>query len=147
MKHLIYIIIYCILFACKNPSAKTPRFLESKGQNQHSGGEAIELNGGEKWKINKDMIIYIRDMEKEVISFSLRNNSDYKILSDKLQNDIDLLTSNCTMKGKAHDELHKWLLPYIEMADDFSKAKNMAESSEKLEKIKTAFKLFNKNFQ
>lgn len=47
------------------------------------------------------------------------------------------------MKGQAHDELHKWLLPYIELVDDFSKDK----SNENLAKIQESFTTFNQYFQ
>lgn len=47
------------------------------------------------------------------------------------------------MKGEAHDELHKWLLPYIELVDHFSKDK----SNENLAKIQESFTTFNQYFQ
>ncbi len=60
---------------------------------------------------------------------------------------FDLLTSNCTMKGKAHDELHKWLLPYIDMVKELSEAKDETEASKLFENIQISFTTFNKYFQ
>ena len=56
---------------------------------------------------------------------------------------LDLLTSNCTMKGQAHDELHKWLLPYLDLVTDFSKDK----SAEQFAEIQNAFTTFNQYFE
>ena len=40
-------------------------------------------------------------MENDVISFAKIEQKDYKSLAEKLQSNIDLLTSNCTMKGQS----------------------------------------------
>ena len=40
------------------------------------------------------------------------------------------------MKGKAHDELHKWLLPYIDLVKELSEAKDETEAE------KNNFKIF-----
>jgi hypothetical protein len=72
---------------------------------------------------------------------------NYKSLSEKLQSNIDLLTSNCTMKGKAHDELHKWLLPYIDLVKELSEAKDPTEAEKQFQNIQTSFNTFNQYFQ
>ena len=51
------------------------------------------------------------------------------------------------MDGKAHDELHKWLLPYIEMVDKLNKSKNNDEALHTFEEIKASNKLFNIYFK
>ncbi len=72
---------------------------------------------------------------------------DFTQLAASLQKNIDLLTSNCTMEGKAHDELHKWLLPYIDMVDKLKKSKNNDEALQTFEEIKASYKLFNIYFE
>ena len=79
-------------------------------------------------------------MEKEVASTP---NENYQVLIDNLGRNIDLLTSNCTMEGEAHDELHKWLLPFIEDVKVFSNDK----SADNFTKIKNAFITFNQYFE
>ncbi|MBK9526199.1 MAG: hypothetical protein IPO39_16060 [Bacteroidetes bacterium] len=86
-------------------------------------------------------------MENDIISFAKVEQKDYKSLSEKLQSNIDLLTSNCTMKGKAHDELHKWLLPYIDLVKELSEAKDETEASKQFQNIQTSFTAFNQYFQ
>ena len=93
------------------------------------------------------MITHIRNMENDVVSFAKVEQKDYKSLSEKLQSNIDLLTSNCTMKGKAHDELHKWLLPYIDLVKELSEAKDETEASKHFENIQISFTTFNQYFQ
>ena len=134
------------LFSCndkaKNESAETSQATKTE-VHEHSNDETIQLNGGQKWKVDVDMMAHIRTMENDVTSFDKETPENYQLLADNLKKNLDLLTSNCTMKGEAHDELHKWLLPYIELVDDFSKDK----SNENLAKIQESFTTFNQYFQ
>ena len=46
------------------------------------------------------------------------------------------------MEGKDHDELHKWMLPYIDMADKLNKSKNNEDAQHTFNDIVSSFKLF-----
>ena len=144
-------VISLFLFSCGNTSnEKSNEQTETAIHEEHhhdDESEAIELNNGEKWKVDANMITHIRNMENDVISFANVEQKDYKSLSEKLQSNIDLLTSNCTMKGKAHDELHKWLLPYIDLVKELSEAKNETEATKQFENIQISFTTFNQYFQ
>lgn len=130
-------------FSCNTQSKEEKPAKIKTAEHQHSESEAIQLNEGEKWKVDDNMILYIRNMEKDVVNFEKEDDKNYSLLADKLKVNLDLLTSNCTMKGEAHDELHKWLVPYIELVDAFSKEK----SANQLIEIQHSFKTFNQYFQ
>ncbi|MEN9489286.1 MAG: hypothetical protein RL494_1551 [Bacteroidota bacterium] len=135
--------IVLFLFSC-NTKSNAEKTTEIKTEeHQHSDTEAIQLNKGKKWKVDDNMMLHIRNMEKDVMNFNSENNKNYPLLANKLKSNIDLLTSNCTMKGEAHDELHKWLVPYIELVDEFSKEKSKNQFIE----IQESFKTFNQYFQ
>ena len=144
-------VIGLFLFSCGNTSnekSKEQTETVTHKEHQHNAEiQTIELNNGEKWKVDANMITHIRNMENDVISFAKVEQKDYKSLSKKLQSNIDLLTSNCTMKGKAHDELHKWLLPYIDLVKELSEAKDETEASKHFENIQISFTTFNQYFQ
>jgi hypothetical protein len=153
MKKLIILIplISLFLFSCRNTvNEKSNEQTQSviQQENHHNDeSEAIELNNGEKWKVDANMITHIHNMENDIISFTEIEQKNYKSLSEKLQSNIDLLTSNCTMKGKAHDELHKWLLPYIDLVKELSEAKDPTEAEKQFQNIQTSFNTFNQYFQ
>lgn len=134
-KIVTFLIMGLLLISCKNNGS-------SNEQN-----EKLQLNNGEKWKVDEKMLVYIRNMESDILDFSNTDQKDFNILSEKLQSNIDLLTSNCTMKGDAHDALHKWLLPYIEIVNTLSETKNATEASTQFENIQTSFSTFNQYFQ
>ena len=116
------------------------------GCNTHSN-EPLELDNGQKWKVVETMLIYIQNMENDVTSFKGKTLDEYKNLSKDLKKNIDLLVSNCTMKGQAHDELHKWLLPYMKLVDKFSATETAQEASEYFQQIKKSFTNFNQYFK
>ena len=153
MKKIIILIpvISLFLFSCGNTSKEKPKeqteTVTHKEHHHNAEIQTIELNNGEKWKVDANMLTHIRNMENDVISFAKVEQKDYKSLSEKLQSNIDLLTSNCTMKGKAHDELHKWLLPYIDLVKELSEAKNETEATKQFENIQISFTTFNQYFQ
>jgi len=109
--------------------------------------EAIQLNNGEKWKVNVEMIQHIRNMEKDISDYSNSGQIDHKLLAEKLLVNVNLLTSSCTMNGKAHDELHKWLLPYIGLLKEFSEANNETEVEKLFQSIVNSMTTFNNYFQ
>ena len=144
-------VISLFLFSCGNTSnekSKEQTETVTHEEHQHNAEiQNIELNNGEKWEVDANMITHIRNMENDVISFAKVEQKDYKSLSKQLQSNINLLTSNCTMKGKAHDELHKWLLPYIDLVKELSEANNETEAEKQFENIQNSFTTFNQYFQ
>lgn len=117
-------------------------------EHQHGDhNEPIELNKGEKWKVNEDMMVHIQNMQRDINSFEATSTDDYVALADKIETNIGLVASNCTMKGKAHDELHKWLLPYIDLFEVFTDSKTEQEYASNFEEIKKSFITFNTYFE
>lgn len=140
-----------LLYSCGNSTNEKlnnqPEVAKHNDHHHDDESEAIELNNGEKWTVDANMLTHIRTMENDVISFAKVEQKDYKVLSEKLQANIDLLTSNCTMTGQAHDELHKWLLPYMDLVKSLYEAEDEAEAAKQFEKIKISFSTFNQYFQ
>lgn len=155
---LLSAVLLSINYSCSNPvNEKTTESSVTEvtspaqeSEHHHSGLDSIELNNGAKWTVVPDMMKYIRTMETDINHFIETKSAelkDFQKLSTSLQKNIDLLTSNCTMEGKAHDELHKWLLPYIDMVDKLNKSKNNDEALRIFEEIKASYKTFNLYFE
>lgn len=153
MNKLILTFLVCsvILYSCENSKKEISNIkteTENKSEHQHEHDiQTIELNKGEKWKVEPKMLKHIRTMESNIMLYAESNDIKYKALSNKLQSNIDLLTSNCTMTGKAHDELHKWLLPYIDLVQELNQSKTESEASLIFKEIQLSFSTFNNYFQ
>ena len=121
-----------------------------KSEHHATESDSIEFNNGAKWIVVPDMMKHIRNMESDIHQFSKTAHAElieYSKLGASLQKNIDLLTSNCTMEGKPHDELHKWLLPYIDMVDKLNKSSNTEEAQKMFIEIVSSFKMFNIYFE
>lgn len=140
-----------LIAGCRQTSTetnnKTSPTITTEEEKQDSAAAGIELNKGEKWMVDTNMMTPIRNMENDIHSFAQHEPKDYKLLANKLQTTINLLTSNCTMKGKAHDELHKWLLPFIDMANRLAAAKEKNEAEKEFRNIASSFTTFNIYFE
>ncbi len=155
---ILTMVVIVITYGCNNTinkensgvSSIKPLESTNEGEHQHSESDSIELNNGAKWTVIPAMMKYIRAMELDINRFSETKHTeliDFTQIGASLQKNIDLLTSNCTMEGKAHDELHKWLLPYIDMVDKLNKSKNSDEALRTFEEIKASYKTFNLYFE
>ena len=51
------------------------------------------------------------------------------------------------MTGQAHDELHKWLIPFLKITKEFKEAKSIDKQKQHLQEIQTAFLEFNTYFK
>lgn len=107
----------------------------------------IELVNNEKWEVNKEMMIHIKNMESDIEVSSNQSNPNYEELGSQLDENIGLLTSNCTMTGKAHDELHKWLLPFIDLVKDLNATDSKEVQQESFDAIQESMNEFNTYFK
>jgi hypothetical protein len=113
----------------------------------HGPYATLELNDGKKWVVDKPMMANIRSMEKAVHDFDGAAGRDHVVLATTIQDDLGRLVTNCTMKGKAHDELHKWLMPFLGFSAEYSKATDPKVQQQKFAEIKNAFVVFNAYFE
>jgi hypothetical protein len=145
------ILVSFSLFSCNNSATEPATELgETNDHSDHQHTDAahgIALNNGEKWSVDATMLVHIRALESDINTFATANQKDYAALVEKLKSNLDVLTSNCTMTGTAHDELHKWLLPYIDLVDALSEATDDTYAALQFETLQASFATFNQYFQ
>jgi hypothetical protein len=140
--------VLTILLSCTNTTNKQVQTIPIVAENNIENTLGIQLNGGNKWKVVPEMLIHIRAMERDVTNFKINNElANYKALAQNLQLNIDKLTANCTMEGQAHDELHKWLLPYIDDVAVLATIDTTTKATVKYNQIKNTFEVFNVFFE
>ncbi len=142
-----------VVYACNNAAKKEnseTTNVQMPDSSVSTIGDSIKLNKGAKWTVIKEMMVFIRNMESDVKSFSEIGHNDLKDfhqLAENLQKNINLLTSNCTMSGEAHDELHKWLIPYMQVVSELGESENLENAQQIVSTIETSFKVFNTYFE
>ncbi|HMN32793.1 MAG: hypothetical protein IT215_01015 [Chitinophagaceae bacterium] len=138
-----------VFYSCNNtaPSENNSSQITVNHSEEQNQEEAIILDNGKKWKVNDNMLPYILDAEKIFIAYLDNHDVDFKKLAKDLENKNDSLTSNCTMEGQAHDELHKWLLPHLELTEKLSSAESENEAQNQIKELKLSFETFHKYFE
>jgi hypothetical protein len=155
-KFILPLALSIIIFGCSTASENKEEVATQEAEatieatedeHHHEELEAIVLDKGNKWKVIESMLIYIRNMEKAVSSFEGKQSEDYTALAKTIDDNLIELTSSCTMEGQAHDELHKWLVPFIELSEQFDVATELAEQEKIYHDFKTSFVEFNTYFE
>ena len=107
----------------------------------------LELNDGERWVVNEEMKPYVAKSEELLATYQQNDNADHQALGTQLQEQNTLLIQSCTMTGKSHDELHKWLHPHIELTELLEKAEHPADAGVIVGRIKDSFATYRRYFQ
>ncbi|MFN3343466.1 MAG: hypothetical protein ACK40M_12265 [Flavobacteriales bacterium] len=134
-------------FAEKSTTVTDADTIQEQQQQHHEDEDGIQLNDGKKWVVEPKMLVYIRTIESALHNFKGTTMDDYNQLAELIDNELGLLTGKCTMSGKAHDELHKWLLPFIDSSNSFFDEEELSQKKEKLSALKTSFETFNTYFE
>lgn len=108
--------------------------------------DKIALNNGEKWMVNEEMKPHVTATEDLFNTYVSSNGTDYNKLATDMKTNIDQLIKSCTMQGQSHDELHKWLHPFMEQVAELKEAKTKEEAAEVLTDIKTSFEVYHEYF-
>ncbi len=139
-----------LLSACEPAATNTQAPVEVDGnlaESSASNPYEIELVGGKKWEVEAHMMSFIREMESQVKSFDAAKAGNDVLLADNLHVGIDSLTSKCVMEGQAHEELHKWLLPYIDLVDVYAASAGTESAKTDFKEIEKSFAEFNNYFE
>ena len=157
-KTFLLAVISFALFSCNNnKSEKTPVKEETvkieeehhnneKDHNHDADSEPIELNNGEKWIMNTEMKPYVLKGEELLLAYNKTNQTDYKKLGKQIEEQNDHLIESCTMEGKSHDELHKWLLPHLELVEELEKEGDPAKAKKIVDDLGKSYQQFHMYF-
>lgn len=113
--------------------------------NQHEGN--INLNNGEKWKVNNEMKPHIKNGSELLIDFVSSQDTDYLKLANELKDQNNALIQSCTMDGESHDELHKWLHPHMQLIEELGNAKDFNEAESIIVRLEDSFKIYTEYFE
>ena len=138
---IIAVLITIVTVNCTSTENKNVQ-PELRVENKHD----IRLNGKKKWLVDPEMMVSIRKMEAEINSFDGTSMIEYNNHAKTISELIGALTSNCTMEGEAHDELHKWLLPFIDLNDELLESTTVKNSASIVENQRNEIQVFNTFF-
>lgn len=138
------LLISSFLMSCGNTSKNKPA---TDAESLAEQSETISLNEGEKWMVNDEMKPFIQAAKSALVQHLQSDNTDHRELAAQLKGENSRLIKSCTMQGESHDELHKWLLPHIELIDALSKATSTEEADDIIASLQSSFSTYNQYFQ
>ena len=84
---------------------------------------------------------------KLIQDFNSNESNDYKALAENLKEQNDSLIRSCTMKGKSHEELHKWLHPHLGLVKELSDAAHSDEAGEVVSRLEESYHTYQMYFE
>ncbi|MFK8037265.1 MAG: hypothetical protein AB8B74_03160 [Crocinitomicaceae bacterium] len=107
----------------------------------------LELNNGSQWEISRGMRKHFERINTLVNGFDSNNLVDFQILGDDIGKQTSKVIRKCDMKGKAHEELHKWLLPFLDLKEALVMTSSPEGGAAILEHIKSELAIFKTYFK
>ena len=130
MKLPIIIILTLLFISCKQteekkslPIPETVEQEESTEESHESIDGTVTLDNGKLWQANPETTTGINNLKNRLQAFTdIENVAAYATLKEGLEADFTELFQKCTMKGEAHNQLHNYLFPFIDLFDDLESA-------------------------
>lgn len=149
---LIVIIGGVILASCANDTTSTPEAIVTDTtnlsvQNTVSNPHDLILIDNQKWVIDEGMRVSIDSIDWRLEAFNGVTLEDYKVLSTDLSLHAKTIISSCTMQGQAHDELHKWLIPFINLRKELDSISDPTQGQEITAKLTNEITIFKTYFK
>lgn len=108
---------------------------------------ATESGKPAKWVMPESMMQHMRNLEQNVRALESSAEKDHAALARKLDEHTTQLISSCTMDGKAHDALHDWLMPFLQLNKDYTAATDAATKTAKFKEIQDSLATFHERFE
>jgi hypothetical protein len=108
---------------------------------------AAESGTPAKWPMPEAMMQHLRNLEQDVRNLDASAEKDHAALAKKIVGHADQLISSCSMEGKAHDALHEWLMPFLQLNKTYAAAPDPATQAAKFNEIKDSLARFHERFE
>ena len=138
-----------LLWSCNNTSEKSTAKQETESHEAHQHDEnveTIELNNNETWVVNEEMKPFVLKGSELVNAYIEDGQSDYKALAEQLKDQNNQLIKSCTMTGKSHDELHKWLHPQLELVKELENEIDVVKANEIVLQLQKSNEVYHQYF-
>lgn len=134
------------LSACQRSSVEE----DVKSDNNTSGiSTTTKTESGKpaKWAMPEPMMQHMRNLEQDVRALESSSEKDHAALAAKIDGHTKRLISSCTMDGKAHDALHDWLMPFLQLNKEYAAATGSDAKSVKFKEILESLAVFRDRFE
>lgn len=150
-KLLVLLLAFGYLVACNSHSEHKSNAdsaaVDQSHEEHNKPSEGLVLNNGAKWKSDSTTMVNVALMQTTVANAKKENPLNYTQAATQLQDGLNKMVKECTMKGPDHDALHQWLEPLIKQVKELSKATSTEAASAQLNEIEQQLNLFAQFFE
>lgn len=136
--------------ACQSGKAPAPKAKAPACENcKPAKGDALAPAGATvpKWAIPAPMMAHLQSLEKDLTTFKTKASTDHADLARRIDKNLKQLISSCTMTGESHDNLHEWLMPFLQLAKQHAESDVPKKQTKYVRKMRRAFTTFHEQFQ
>lgn len=138
---LLSVLLSCC-FSCRNEDSQADH--QSKPS---SNAKAVTLENGQRWIANAETTQGINNMFLHIASMpEAPAVEDYHALKAKLNTEFETILQKCTMAGRAHTELHVYLMPLLEKIKNLD-VRSLEEGRVAVGELKLYLEDYKKYFQ
>ena len=103
----------------KKTSTSEETKVEIKTESEHhENEEELKLNNGKRWEANLETTEGVKKLQMQLKGFSGKESVEsYAKLTKELEVTFAEIFEKCTMKGEAHNQLHNFLKPMLDLFD------------------------------
>lgn len=152
-KYLLALVVPFVLAGCQQTTKTESQHQEElTAEHEHLvedgvENEELELNDGERWEINEEMRPFLVGGEELIDTYLNEGQSNFADLESALSHQNNELVQSCTMDGKGHDELHKWLNVHLSLTRNLREAENEEAAVLVAEDIRESYDTFHQYFK
>jgi len=115
--------------------------------NKMNHKNSLELNNGEKWKLNKETIEEIKSVSIKLDNFKTDNFEDYNQFGKDIFNSTKKIMADKSYEGELFDQVHAFFGGIETNMHQLMTVKTTAEGEKQVEELKIKFKQFNTFFE
>ena len=128
MKKIFFILFStAFLLACNQGSNKNES--NEHATSDHAETSELTLNNGAKWKADSSTNRHLISIKTTANIFKVGPFpavDKYQILGSDIQEELNSMIKDCTLKGAPDEALHKWMLPILRQAGEL---KNVSDTA------------------
>lgn len=136
------------LTSCDHPADEHGHAAHQSTKEDHAAALELTLNNGEKWPTDEHTRLSAARMATRVDgAANMHSRQDAIALAKDLDAELETLVAGCTMTGKAHDQLHVFLMALFPKVAALKEQTELAELQHTREEISSLFVAYAQHFE
>lgn len=143
---------FTLFSSCSGSSSgdnSTVQTQQDSSHHENAADTALALNNGSKWTVDSvtsENFVFLKNVAENFAQKPFPDQKQFGMVANDLQNGFNKLIQQCTMKGDAHNELHKWLEPALQNVKDLKNSTDTAQSKKTFDELKGRLENFRNYF-